>query len=596
VNVNILESKNQGAFFVLALLILVTTSILNYNPSTYSQSCISQNTQDVDGDNIPNDWEVNGVDANKDGRIDMNLSARESNPLHKDIFLEIDYMRFHQPYSQVIPKVIEAFDRAPVCNPDGSNGIKLHVQLDQEIPHQDSLTLTELTNGNAVQTWKGFDDTYTDYFGTPSERNNTNAHSILVAKEMIYHYAIFGHTFDNQGYSGISRGIPAMDFVVTLGKFLVRDPVTGHVTGSPSEQEGTLMHELGHNLNLGHGGVDHTNCKPNYLSIMNYLFQFPYLVSSRPLDYSPYPLLSLNEDALDETSGIGISISPGVNPIIPPNSLTVYGPREPRIALTGAPIDWNRDTDLLDKGIREDISYIRGICDYASPDESLQGYDDWSNLIYNSVVYEAYNVEGTTNFAGGLDSNTTTTSEFNSSGIKNDMLDLRSKAGNQSFTPIELTYQNVKNMNLGLVSSINTAIDNLPASSFEQDSPLSALSDEESSTTLEDVKDFYADEIGIPRNSNSALSDEPSNQNDTSIIGYIRSDNITGAISSLQALLPSLDSSFGGAQSDDQITDPSAQKQIAALINNAIEGLRSQTCSHSDCTSVNKHPNSTIEY
>ncbi len=30
------------------------------------------------------------------------------------------------------------------------------------------------------------------------------------------------------------------------------------------------MHELGHNLGLRHGGMDDLNCKPNYLSVMNY--------------------------------------------------------------------------------------------------------------------------------------------------------------------------------------------------------------------------------------------------------------------------------------------------------------------------------------
>ena len=35
----------------------------------------------------------------------------------------------------------------------------------------------------------------------------------------------------------------------------------------------TSMHELGHTLGLGHGGDSGVNCKPNYLSLMNYAFQ-----------------------------------------------------------------------------------------------------------------------------------------------------------------------------------------------------------------------------------------------------------------------------------------------------------------------------------
>ena len=46
-------------------------------------------------------------------------------------------------------------------------------------------------------------------------------------------------------------------------------------------QGSTLMHELGHNFELTHGGAGslypnverEPNCKPNYLSVMNYLYQ-----------------------------------------------------------------------------------------------------------------------------------------------------------------------------------------------------------------------------------------------------------------------------------------------------------------------------------
>ena len=64
------------------------------------------------------------------------------------------------------------------------------------------------------------------------------------------------------------------------------------------------MHELGHNLSLEHGGGDATNCKPNYLSIMNYLFQFSNFVSGRPLDYSRSALATLNKETLNEPDGI----------------------------------------------------------------------------------------------------------------------------------------------------------------------------------------------------------------------------------------------------------------------------------------------------
>src|SRR5262249_53134583 len=36
----------------------------------------------------------------------------------------------------------------------------------------------------------------------------------------------------------------------------------------------TIMHELGHNFGLQHGGDESVNYKPNYISVMNYAHQF----------------------------------------------------------------------------------------------------------------------------------------------------------------------------------------------------------------------------------------------------------------------------------------------------------------------------------
>ena len=67
------------------------------------------------------------------------------------------------------------------------------------------------------------------------------------------------------------------------GGFGGSDPAGGSV-GTDDEQAGTFMHELGHNLNLAHGGAStlavgssnyNMNCKPNYLSVMNYARQMP---------------------------------------------------------------------------------------------------------------------------------------------------------------------------------------------------------------------------------------------------------------------------------------------------------------------------------
>jgi hypothetical protein len=74
------------------------------------------------------------------------------------------------------------------------------------------------------------------------------------------------------------------------------------------------MHELGHTFGLRHGGVVPTgiaepNCKPNYQSVMNYLFQARGLLDARgiaTLDFSRQALPTLNEGALTEPVGFGV--------------------------------------------------------------------------------------------------------------------------------------------------------------------------------------------------------------------------------------------------------------------------------------------------
>ncbi len=64
----------------------------------------------------------------------------------------------------------------------------------------------------------------------------------------------------------------------------------GKPVGSPFMQAGTFMHEWGHNAELTHGGgAGDPNCKPTYVSVMNYLYQLRGLLddAGRPhLDFS----------------------------------------------------------------------------------------------------------------------------------------------------------------------------------------------------------------------------------------------------------------------------------------------------------------------
>ena len=124
------------------------------------------------------------------------------------------------------------------------------------------------------------------------------------------------------------------DFMITLGAF-------GSHVGNESvqAQASTFMHELGHTLRLRHGSVlgadgisrAEANCKPNYQSVMNYLYQIRGLIvdTRRARGYAGDRLLApgaqrtdgclllaqkLNENSLTETSGSGLKEGAAYSP------------------------------------------------------------------------------------------------------------------------------------------------------------------------------------------------------------------------------------------------------------------------------------------
>ena len=117
--------------------------------------------------------------------------------------------------------------------------------------------------------------------------------------------------------SGGVGDLPGGNFMVTLGLW---DALTG--VGTVYSQAATTFHELGHNLNLWHGGLPaifgqkkvgieapgsatlvEPQCKPNHQSTMSYMFQVHGLATATGaavLDYSDTLLGNLNEADLDD--------------------------------------------------------------------------------------------------------------------------------------------------------------------------------------------------------------------------------------------------------------------------------------------------------
>jgi hypothetical protein len=355
---------------------------------------------DADGDGLPDRWEEEGVDVNGDGTVDLDLPAMGADRLRKDIFVEVDYMidqgiclpgigcqfgHSHQPKPDAMARVVEAFSNAPVENPDGSSGISLHVDYGRDavmnpltgelwgslseansLPHDDALGSK---NPDGSYNWSEFEATKAENFSR--------------LRASVFHYVIFAHNLGGFGsMSGISRNEAssdaafrrgASDFIVSLGSW------SGQV-GTVSQQAGTFMHELGHNLGLRHGGDDHANFEPNFLSIMNYAFQTRGLMINGQeghFDYSRFDLDDLDENSLDET--IGLSGSDEANG---------YGTRywcsmdDDQVVGSVDAVDWNCDGDTEDTGIQENVNEGPSGAHDTSFDV-LESYNDWANLVFS---------------------------------------------------------------------------------------------------------------------------------------------------------------------------------------------------------------------
>jgi len=253
---------------------------------------------DTDGDGLKDGDEVLGTLAG------LNLPGMGTSPLKKNILLEYDWMddsspsgdpptscgaHTHRPTQAMLDRVTAAFAASSNTNPDGSTGIAMIHDFGQGglftggnlIADADGI-ITGGVNGADFQAKKGLN--------FASNRNG------------YFHYVIDGHEYsDFPGSSGQAE-LPGDDLIVSLGCY-----------DSTINTSNTIMHELGHNLFLQHGGNASCNWKPNYNSVMNYRFQFPGVDTScnavgtsgesNTLDYSRGTRISLNENALNENQG-----------------------------------------------------------------------------------------------------------------------------------------------------------------------------------------------------------------------------------------------------------------------------------------------------
>jgi uncharacterized repeat protein (TIGR01451 family) len=381
---------------------------------------------DADGDGLLDVWETEGLDADGDGTIDVDLPAFGADPMHKDLFIELDWMTgvgCESPLDDSedclgrsdIEEVKEAFAAAPIdagtnasaldagvdaaLNPDGTPGINVWIDTgdltdanasedgagpdtcadgvdngtdgaDEADP--DCLVGDDLSGGNELPVVElraiendGDLDGVDDYY----ELKQANFDA---ARSLVFRYGISAVPPEDIGIRGQGErgGNDFLEF---------------------SHTARTIMHETGHNLGLSHGGDEGDDCKPNYVSVMNLFYQrIPQEGSvDGILDFSPprfpggrgeAPIDDLEEDSLNEEVVL--------DPTDPANRFvfsTGAGQTEDQVQ---SPLDerpnWNQDedppfeTDVT--GNIDNWDYDGSPCLNSATGSRLTGYDDWLHI------------------------------------------------------------------------------------------------------------------------------------------------------------------------------------------------------------------------
>ncbi len=187
----------------------------------------------------------------------------------KDIFVHIDYMKPSDcPDPLAVTPRIEALQKIQAAFARKSINI-----------HFDVGTLFGTSVAQYCMDGREHTVTYNAYLNLSPFTGAENAYAYKaanfpIAKMPVFHYCLMGYLCPpGEEFSGLGE-MNGNDFVITLGqedkKFSVAP--AEELNYLNNSQASTIMHELGHNLGLNHGGNEEVNFKPNYYSIMNYMY------------------------------------------------------------------------------------------------------------------------------------------------------------------------------------------------------------------------------------------------------------------------------------------------------------------------------------
>lgn len=360
---------------------------------------------DTDGDGFSDGQEISDF-----GVAGVNIKAFGAHPLVRDIFVEVDYMEpplgsGDNAYDSTTDPLVLSLRKdaltmvknafaayVPDANDANQFPIKVHFDVGDVFDNSEGLSMDnyDLGGGNPIPFSRcvclGFDETRTadncvDLYQLKQQHFD-------IARTFVFHYLVLGWSQEADGAMG-SSGIAEYqgnDLIVSIGNWSMHPDIDVSAEYFIKNiQAAVIMHELGHNLGLNHGGNDSINYKPNYSSIMNYLYQLTGLDHNRNGDvyyfkndfynYGPASAYQYREDLdlnpfLDEFL---LDFSYGKEITLDEAAL------DEQFGWGGGAVDFNNDGVIATTPIQFDINPLMAV-NPALSNEQLSDYDDWGNV------------------------------------------------------------------------------------------------------------------------------------------------------------------------------------------------------------------------
>ncbi|WP_394824766.1 lamin tail domain-containing protein [Pendulispora albinea] len=242
-------------------------------PTPGGKNDVAKDAVSSDNDGIPDSAKVEGGSF-----AGLNLYAMGARKGQRDLFIYVDYLTSDDPgitpRESSLTKVVSAFT---------GHGIHVHFDVGTLFANEFDTARYNLSGSSHALDYVKCTQLETSAVGAGCKNVYEYVSSSMTAsRRAIFRYMLMGSSQLESGDGGSSgkAELPGNKFIVTMGNWGFKTDTEQRRLQLENDQASTIMHELGHTLSLRHGGFENRNQKPNYYSIMNYLYQLEGLPSN----------------------------------------------------------------------------------------------------------------------------------------------------------------------------------------------------------------------------------------------------------------------------------------------------------------------------